>query len=432
MSETMKQDQVWDIAVIGGGAAGLAAAALAARSGKSVVVLEKAPSLGGRSASRRGNGAVWNLGAHALYRGGAAERVLARLNVSAPGGSPGPLVHWVPGKGETVSTPGLLLGRTLNGVEKRRFLRFYLGLRKLDPHSATGVNWNDWMASNGLSGRAADVASALARLSTYVGDNDRLDAGVVLRQLRRSVVYPHGGWQTIVDGLAARAAEAGAVCRTSANVTGAERAGETGGGWAILLSDGERIRAGNVIAAVEPALVARWFGTWLPTSYEAALRRQTPVYASTLDLHLRRLPQRNRLFALGLDRPLYFSVHSHWSRLCDDPEHAVVHVMRYDGERKDDPEASRGELERFLDRLQPGWRELTERARYLPHVTVMHGLPDAGMRGVEGRPAVDTGIGGVYVAGDWAGPEGILFEASLASAEEAARLAVQNRTAERS
>ncbi len=428
MSMFEQGNQAWDIAVLGGGPAGLAAAALAAKSGKSVVLLEKAPSFGGRSSSVREGGAVWNLGAHALYRGGAAERVLRSLGIWPQGGSPSPNIQWVPeqGRGDMVSTAGLLIGRTLHWSEKRRFLRFFLGLRKADPSSAAGMPWTEWIARAGLTGRAADLANALARLSIYTGDGERLDASAAIRQLQRpSVAYPDGGWQTFVDGLAAKASEVGAQCRTSASVAGVQRL-EEGGGWRVRLAGGETLQARRIIAAVEPSRFLAWFEPWLPSGYFTALKKLQPVFVSALDLHLRRLPRPKNAFALGFDRPLYFSAHSRWARLCDRADHAVVHVMRYGGERDGESGFGREELETFLDRVQPGWRDEVVRARYLPHITVMHGLPSVELKGTKGRPPVDTGLEGVYAAGDWAGAEGLLLDASLHSAGEAAALAVRS------
>lgn len=59
----------FDIAVIGGGLTGLTAAVYLARAGKSVIVLEKENQLGGLAQTVKLNGALFNLGPHAMYEG---------------------------------------------------------------------------------------------------------------------------------------------------------------------------------------------------------------------------------------------------------------------------------------------------------------------------------------------------------------------------
>ena len=62
--------------------------------------------------------------------------------------------------------------------------------------------------------------------------------------------------------------------------------------------------------------------------------------------------------------------------------------------------------------------------RFLHRMIVAHALPRPGA-GLAGRPPVEVpGLRGVFVAGDWVGPVGMLADASLASAEAAARAAV--------
>ena len=74
-----------DTAIIGGGLAGLTAAAYLARAGQTVTVFEKAHSIGGRARTESKHGFAFNLGAHALYRKGAGVQILRELDVEFSG-----------------------------------------------------------------------------------------------------------------------------------------------------------------------------------------------------------------------------------------------------------------------------------------------------------------------------------------------------------
>jgi pyruvate/2-oxoglutarate dehydrogenase complex dihydrolipoamide dehydrogenase (E3) component len=59
-------------------------------------------------------------------------------------------------------------------------------------------------------------------------------------------------------------------------------------------------------------------------------------------------------------------------------------------------------------------------------MVVAGAAPIAERGGLGGRPAIDaTGLPGVYLAGDWVGPTGLLADAALASGQAAALRAVQ-------
>ena len=120
----------------------------------------------------------------------------------------------------------------------------------------------------------------------------------------------------------------------------------------------------------------------------------------------------NRNFALGIDRPLYYSVHSAYAQLTPSGG-ALIHVAKYGGDSKAEPE-----LEALLDEMQPGWRELVVHCRFLPSMVVSNALmPPAPAT----RPAPITPIRGLYLAGDWVGDTGLLSDAALASASQAAK-----------
>jgi phytoene dehydrogenase-like protein len=76
------------VAVVGGGIAGLVAAATLARRGLHAALFEAAPALGGRGQTKVIDGFHLNQGPHALYLAGALKAALDELGASAPGGGP--------------------------------------------------------------------------------------------------------------------------------------------------------------------------------------------------------------------------------------------------------------------------------------------------------------------------------------------------------
>jgi phytoene dehydrogenase-like protein len=153
----------------------------------------------------------------------------------------------------------------------------------------------------------------------------------------------------------------------------------------------------------------------------------TPVTAACLDVALQRLPQPRTLFALGIDQPLYLSVHSAVARLAPAGA-ATIQVAKYLPVRaRNDPRADERELEGLLDLMQPGWRDAVVERRFLPSMVVYNALVTAVTGGIAGRPGPAVpDIKHLYVVGDWVGPEGLLADASLASAKRAAELIVRS------
>jgi phytoene dehydrogenase-like protein len=295
--------------------------------------------------------------------------------------------------------------------------------QRIDARALDRVPVREWVRQTAGTGNLAELLLGLFRLSTYVNDPDRLSAGVAIRQLQLAlggnVLYLDGGWQTLVDGLRARAVEAGAQARTGARV---ESVQSDAGAVTVRLAGGELLRAGAAVLAVPPGVACELLD--LPPNAGLAGRAAecVPVRAACLDVALSRLPRPAYRFALGLDRPLYYSVHSAAAKLAPEGT-AVVHLMKYLGDDASPGDAVEREMEALLDRLQPGWRDRVVTRRFLPGMTVAHDVPRAAEGGLAGRPAVGVPEKpGVYLAGDWVGTEGVLADASAASAEAVARL----------
>ncbi len=193
-------------------------------------------------------------------------------------------------------------------------------------------------------------------------------------------------------------------------------------GWQILLSNKTEVSAKIVVIAVGPIDAFNLFDeNERPDVLVKAAQESKPIRLVCLDVALSSLPDKDTTFAIGVDQPLYFSVHSKYADLAPEGG-ALIHVAKYLGTsivpkpREDQPE-----LEQFLDFLQPGWRGVVIKKRPLPNMVVCNAGVSASDGGLAGRP--DTRIAeNLYVVGDWVGKEGLLSNASVASAKRASEL----------
>jgi phytoene dehydrogenase-like protein len=413
-----------DVVVVGGGLAGLAASAYLARAGGHVVLVEKAAAIGGRARTQSDGGFQFNLGAHALYRAGAGMAVLRELGVAVAGGRPTGEGGYAVRRGAMHTLPAgfvsLLTTGLLRPGEKMEAARLFAALGRTDADHLQDAPLAAWLARI-HSPTVRQLMEATARVATYTNDPERMSAGAALAQMRRAlasgVLYLHGGWQTLVDGLRRAAEEAGVRILERRSAIAIERDSAVRG---VRLDDGETLAAGAVLVTGGPDVAATLAATAGSTAASPWAAQARPVRAACLDVALRRLPRPHATFALGIDAPLYVSVHSAVARLAPEGG-ALVHVMRYGGLAGDAPEFVERQLAGLLDALQPGWRDGVVRQRFRPDLLVCHALPEAVRGGTRGRPGPRVpDLPGMYVAGDWVGPEGLLADASLSSARAAA------------
>lgn len=283
-------------------------------------------------------------------------------------------------------------------------------MQRVRPEELAGISAAEWIRQSLGSERARASAAALVRVTSFVADQETLSADVAATQLKIGLLpgvrYLRGGWQSLVDALAARAEADGAVLRTRAGVRGLSRGAD---GWEAVL-DGETLRAAVVVvAAGGPEAVRKLLGERSPAAPGPA------VEISVLDLGLKSLPRRSRRFALGIDTPTYLSRHSP----PDHPDGVLLSLASYTRE-------PRVALEVLADAVQPGWREQLTLERFLPRMVAVSAIPTPDGGGLAGRPDVDRGDG-LYLAGDWIGAEGWLVDAALASGAAAAAAALRSQ-----
>ncbi len=420
------------VIIVGGGLSGLSAAAYLALAGHAVMLFEKARTPGGRARTRERDGFFFNQGAHALRLHGPGEQVLSELGVSYSGSLPESSGSFALADGKAHPVPtgatSLLAIPFLTDAAKAELIRVFGRVKNAEDLQERSLQ--EWLEQEVQHPQVRQILLARARISTYTDAPDLLSAGLALSLLNTQVWYLDGGWQTLVDGLRQQAQEAGARLITQARVEAIEVAGE---GYRVHLADGSDYKASAVLLATDPQTASALV---LDGTHEALRRfaaQAIPACVACLDIALRRLPRAGNLAILGMDRPLYASVHSASAHLAPEGS-ALVHLMKYlrPGEAAE-PEANRQDLEALMDLLQPGWRAEVVEQSFLPQMIASNAIVQARLGGVSGRPGpVVPGLPNLYVAGDWVGPEGERADACFASARSAARLIMAQLTDERS
>ena len=420
------------VAVVGGGIAGLTAAGYLARAGADVTVFEKAPEPGGRAATRESGGFLFNRGGHALYTGGAASEAFEELGVAYDRGIPKDTFVLHEGKISAFPADPLGLLRTdfLDAGDKLALFRFFAALGMAKPHASAGTSVRDWLDRKLRRPRLHRLMTAVARTFCYTTALDLASAEMFVEKFQRTLGHPvhyvDGGWRVLVDGLRAAAERSGARIVGGARVEGMEVSGGRARG--VRLRGGGIVQASAVVVATGPRDAAGVVdGGGHPT-----LRRVVDGLASVpmacLDVALEHLPFPERPVVQDLDGPRFTSAQSVYTpRVAPGGAALVISFKQLDPRQPGDPREDERDLEDLLDAAQPGWRDVLVKRQYLPRIEAVGALPLAAAGGFAGRPDVAApGIGGLYLAGDWVGPEGFLVDASVSSARRAAELALED------
>lgn len=184
---------------------------------------------------------------------------------------------------------------------------------------------------------------------------------------------------------------------------------------------------------------------------QAKLDAVLPSHAACLDVCLKKLPISDHTFALGIDQPLYYSVHSTTAKVAEGNQ-ALVHLAVYLPEGEKGTEEHEKILLQLLDQLQPGWTEELVYKRFLPNMVASFGTALASENGstgfadvalpvvsVESIAHVESAISAIsatpeeeskspserfFVCGDWVGSGHLLLDAAMSSAASAAHAAL--------
>lgn len=407
------------VVVIGAGLSGLVASVLLARVGLKVTLLERAKQVAGRATTTIQDGFSLNLGPHALTKNGHAERVLSNLKVQYQAHLVAPSGSFALYNNEFHTLPSgpvsLLSTSLLDAREKWQIGKLLSRISAIKTEHLANTYYRDWLSAN-TTGASRGLLTAIARVATYCPDPEQLDAAQVLERLKETIVqgvlYVDDGWQSIANSLGKIATNLGVKIITEVSVTQVVYHENQNH---VITKHGPVYKADAVLFCVGPNVVHAICPQACP---ETTLDSSKPITMATLDVGLKQLPNPANKFVMGIDQPLYASVHSATAKLAPQ-NHAVIHVAKYG----DSDNHTLSELENILDRMQPGWQSLVMVRRYLPKLVVTHATPSLGRKWPSTIANQESQL---YVAGDWVDGEGLLVDRAISSAEKAAANIISN------
>jgi phytoene dehydrogenase-like protein len=370
---------MYDFIIIGAGFGGLSTAALLAKKGKKVLLLEASSFPGGRAFYHEKEGFVWQYGQHShrLGEGGFAAEVMRRLGQKlefyrAPKGK-----SKIFYRGRLFDRPegplGFLTTQALSFSARLRFLRFYAYLLGLDANSYYDVTLRDLYRSRMKPDEELEGFLNFLGFTIMLPDSSLVSAGEVIDFLQRvkrapvPVADTPGGSKQIIDALTAAIARFGGEMRFGEKAASiiVEHSSAAG----VVTASGElRSRAvvyaapvGGVLSLVSPSLFDDEF-----ISYVRGLRHSSAVVIDFVS----RAPLADFSGGiLGVDEPLWVKFQTLFDSTVAPPGfHVCSWGLLTAWDKGDDP----GEIARTEKRLRdiasicmPGFESAVVRERKL-------------------------------------------------------------------
>lgn len=412
----------WDVVIVGGGLAGYVAANYLAKTGMSILIIEKDKKVGGRARTDKINQEFFNLGPHALYKKGNAVPILQELGIELYGKSPklqGLLMNDKVEYTAPFNPLGVFTTGFLSWKERMEWLKVLVKLKSMKIEKLTEQTFQQWVQQITNSKNVQSLLLILGRLATYCHAPEKVSASVIVTHLKmvmQGVLYIDRGWQTIIDQLHNKAVISGVQIQTGVIVNEIKMAENN---IRLSLSTKEELICKYVLSTTGPRELMKMLGDNTTQTQMDFFAQLSAVKGAALDIALTQLPKPNRLFAMEITEPFYYSVHSNSAILSDNKNTIVLHVFKYlHPDDNIDGKELKKELEQFLEKIQPGWQKHKISSRFMPTITVNQRLPQIGDEQKLQRSKSE--VTGLYLAGDWVSSHSILSEGAVSSAKQAA------------
>lgn len=424
----------YDAVVVGGGLAGLTAAARLAKNNKKVLVIERSK-LGGRAITVDLKGFSFNFGAHAIY--GRDKSSLAKLekelNIK---------INWTGFKEDKATYDlgdefsdipanfvGLLKTKMLKGGGKPQFvwevLKTIIKLEKGDPH----VSLKKWLDDQNYREDVKEMLLTLASSNFFTREADKIPSDVFFSYYNRifktnkPVSYIKGGWQTLIESLERVIVENGGEIKTKSKVS--EVSVEKNKIIAVKVKE-EEYRAKDFIFCIPPGELVKLFeGTNIDYKLKTFSRYQ-PSYVMYYDIGLKKRINSPFTYVYDKKNGIFLTDISYYDPDCAPEGGQLIQAVSYLDEKdvgdKEKFEEYKGKIESLYDKHFPGWREelVTNRISKQAVVQEIKWVMEQ-----EAMPTYFPEYRNLFFAGDWCKGQGQLSELSFSSAIEASNFVLK-------
>lgn len=423
------------VVVVGGGLAGLSAAARLAYHGYQVTLLEKAPKLGGRAISIPMKGFTFNFGAHAIY---ARDKSVLRkfekeikLEVDWRDFSPAKAFYDM----GTFTTPmpatleGLYKTKVLDAENKVRFAAEILKTLSSIERGEEGVLIGDYLKKQPEQIR--ELLLTVASSNFFTNEPENIPSPLFfayykrLFSTNRAVSYIGGGWQAIVESFASIIEKNGGKIVTKEKIGKLEVENNK---VKTIYGKEQSYEADAFIFCIPPKELEKLFAETKCESLFTPYTSHQPTQVVVYDIGLSERIPSPYTYIYHKGERVFITDISHYDNTCIPEGGQLMQAVAYLNEaeiQEGKADEKIAIIESVYDKHFAGWRDVLVAKRLSKKATVQEikSIYDQQLMPVQFYSLKDS-----YFAGDWCHGEGQLSELSFTSAYEVTSRIMKHET----
>jgi len=415
----------FDVVIIGGGLAGLVAAAKLAKNKRKVLLVERGK-LGGRATTASIKGFDFNMGAHAVY---AKDRtVLSKLekelslDINWLTFSPRRAIYDLGDKTSAVPSnlKGLWDTKLLTGWNKISFgffvLKTMLGIQK----GEKGVTIKNWLDKNKIGEQTKETLLSIASSNFFTKNPENIPSDVFFDyyksvfKTKHPVSYVEGGWKTLIVQFEKAIKENGGEIIEKTKIMNIEQEN----GVVKSVSTAKEVYFGkDFIFAIPPVELEKLFGDKMEK-----YKNQKAVSVAFYDIGLKNRIQSPYSYVYNKRERMFITDISYYDKTCTPEGGQLLQAVAYINE-EDNPDTIKEKLEEMYDKQFPGWREELVVTKFSNKATVQEIKWELEQVAL---PIHFDEMQNAYFCGDWCKGKGQLSELSFSTADEVSNKILEN------